>query len=660
MAPTFVIKVDLSISIDDEHFDVRRILEDGRVQLECHQDGSLKFSSKEELLDLYSKGKLKPLMPSDEAKKQGSLYVNRALSTFSEGIQKEAIRRKNYVEKIKAFGPFNSSPDYLNPLIDIVAAELGDAHPPSHVSVWRWTKAVSKSGGDYRVLIDRHDRKGSGKSKLKDVVKEIMWDCIDTIYMTQDRYAIQAVHDELVTRIDDHNLKNIGQLTAPSYATVSRAIGSIDAYEVEKARYGKRLADIRFRYAGKSPTVNNVMELVEVDHTLMDVFAVNPITGEIYGRPTLTTMLCKASKVPVGMFLGFQGPCAEAVLACLKHAIMPKTYVKERFPDIRNSWPCYGLITYLLADNGLEFHGEALERAALEIGTTVGYCPPREPYYKGSLERYQKTLNYDFSRLMPGHSFASWLEREDYDPLKHAIIPLDVLDRLLHKWIIDVYMQKRHRGIGMSPIQKWNELAMKHPPQLVSDPSRLDIAICKRLNRSLSHAGVSLHSIRYNNHELKALRERLGATIDVEVCFLDEDISYVYVVDPETKEHIVVPALNQENTRGITLYQHKRLRQIMVEKGQDPDVALNVARARAELVREVKALENSNKIRKKQRAAKIKGIGQGKGVNYLTQDEPSLPTPIKEIPTAANDVDDVVADLGSMKFDRMSGKVASR
>src|SRR5690606_11150412 len=125
-------------------------------------------------------------------------------------------------------------------------------------------------------------------------------------YMTEDRHSIRLVHDELVRRIDRYNEKNLESIESPSYSTISRAIRSIDAYEVEKARYGKRLADIRYRYAGRSPTVERVMELVETDHTLMDVFVVDAETNELIGRPTLTTMLCKASKVPVGMFLGFQ------------------------------------------------------------------------------------------------------------------------------------------------------------------------------------------------------------------------------------------------------------------------------------------------------------------------------------------------------------------
>lgn len=657
MAPTFQLKVGLSISIDGEHFDVYKILEDGRVQLESHQDGSVKFSSKDELLDLYAKEKIKPLASSDEDGKQEWKHASRALSTFSEDVQKCAIRKKNYVEKILAYGPFNASPEYLKPLIATISAELDDDDPPSPISIWRWVKAVTRSCGDYRALIDRHDRKGNGKSTLKDVVKDLMWDCIDTIYMKQDRYSMQTVYDELVTRIGDYNLKNLAQLAAPSYSTVTRAINSIDAYQIEKARYGKRLADMRFRYAGKSCPVSAVMEVIEVDHTLMDVFVVDDKTGEIYGRPTLTTMLCKGSKMPVGMFLGFQGSCAESVLACLKHAITPKTYVKERFPDIRNEWPCYGLITYILADNGLEFHGNALERAALEVGTTIGYCPPREPYYKGSLERFQGTLNHDFSRLMPGHSFASWLEREDYDPLRHAIISMEVLDRLLHKWIIDVYMQRTHRGLGMSPIQKWNELAAKKPPQLVSDLSRLDIAVSKREERSLSFAGVSLHSIRYNCEELRALRKRLGETIDVEVCFVDDDVSYVYVIDPETKDHIVVPALDQDNTQGVTLVQHKRIREIIIKKGQDPDVAANVSRARAELRREVEEYAGSGKVRKQRRAAKMRGIGQGKGNNYLNKEDVALPKPIKDIPILGNEK---LIDLTSMKFDRTNGRVTQR
>ena len=42
----------------------------------------------------------------------------------------------------------------------------------------------------------------------------------------------------------------------------------------------------------------------------------------------------------------------------------------------------------------------------------------------------------------PARRSSNIFERADYDPAKHAVITLDVLIEVLHRWIIDVYCQR--------------------------------------------------------------------------------------------------------------------------------------------------------------------------------------------------------------------------
>jgi len=105
-----------------------------------------------------------------------------------------------------------------------------------------------------------------------------------------------------------------------------------------------------------------------------------------------------------------------------------------------------------VVDNPLEFHSSHFERACLQIGTDIQHTKILVPWYKGKIERFQGTLNHDLMHGKPGTTFSSILERDDYDPGRHAVVLLSTFREILHKWIIDVYLQTPHRGIKDTPV----------------------------------------------------------------------------------------------------------------------------------------------------------------------------------------------------------------
>ncbi|MFZ8444692.1 integrase catalytic domain-containing protein, partial [Staphylococcus aureus] len=52
-----------------------------------------------------------------------------------------------------------------------------------------------------------------------------------------------------------------------------------------------------------------------------------------------------------------------------------------------HGWPCYGVPQVIVVDNGLEFHSQALQSLAMDLGLAVVFCPKYQPWYKGSIER---------------------------------------------------------------------------------------------------------------------------------------------------------------------------------------------------------------------------------------------------------------------------------
>ena len=78
-----------------------------------------------------------------------------------------------------------------------------------------------------------------------------------------------------------------------------------------------------------------------MDHTpSRDMIVVDDAT--MYARPTITSALDEHT-LSNGFYTGFEPPSCLSVMRCLKHAILPKTYVPREFPSIKNSWECYGV-----------------------------------------------------------------------------------------------------------------------------------------------------------------------------------------------------------------------------------------------------------------------------------------------------------------------------
>ena len=65
-------------------------------------------------------------------------------------------------------------------------------------------------------------------------------------------------------------------------------------------------------------------------------------------------------------------------------------------------------------------------------------------------------MNHDLITGNPGTTFSNILERDEYDPTRHAVVLLSTFREMLHKWIIDVYLQTPHRGINDTPAHRWH------------------------------------------------------------------------------------------------------------------------------------------------------------------------------------------------------------
>ncbi|CAM5784203.1 hypothetical protein CCAE64S_01315 [Castellaniella caeni] len=594
---------------EDTGYLVQKINPDqASVVAERVHDGQIFCFTIEKLLTSYTEGTLKFIDAIADTEK--TLLYKKPITDLNSQAQRELDRRLAYVTAIREAAPYSITPEAVIPIRDAVAQKIGDDDKPSFISLYRWVGSVALHG-DFRALIPRYDRRGHRHSRQDDRILELFDEAVQKAFATSPRATVKMVRDIFIALVSQENsLRPKGQkYKIPCRATCYRLFSCLDAYEQTVLREGKRIATRKFKLAGVGAETSRILERVEIDHTPLDLFLIDENTQLPLGRPTLTIILDHYSRMLLGYHLGFNAPSTSAVLAALRHAILPKQKRKSKIGlEITGDWPCYGIPEALVVDNGLEFHSQALEHLAFNLGMRIQYCPKKEPQFKGCVERYLKTINYTFSHLVPGTSFAKFYERGDYDPQEHAVLTLTEFRELFEKWVIDVYAQTVHGTLGTTPLEKWNSSAKAYMPRLPKSPQQLinDIGIpCKR---HLRHDGIRLHGLYYSSEDLAPVLRKFGPGIELTVSYDPNDLGSIRVFDPDSNEVVhTAYAKNFDYANGLMLDQHRLIRQELVRQGRSAEDPVALAQEQQALREKIAELAVSKKHSKRRLAARLRG-----------------------------------------------------
>jgi len=619
-------------------FRIERLQPNGEVLLESINGGALSLVQRQQLLDDFAQGLISASTTGERSHKAIPTY-SRPLEQLSVKVQEEAKRRRCYLEAICAEGKPVFTPEYLAPIIEQVAEKNGDPTPPSVTSVYRWHRRYTLAN-DSRALVPRYDLRGPKWARQSTRVHELLSEATAEAYKTSPLATGKGIYSRLLAKIETENLHSLSAtpFVPPSERTVYRMLARADLYEMTALKEGKASADRRFRVGKAGVKTTRILERIEIDHTPLDLFLVDERTWLPLGRPTLTMAIESFSRMPWGYNLSFGSPSAAAVIGALRHGILPKTPTEIAIKDlaVEHRWPTYGLPETVVADNGLEFHGIDLEGLAFDLGFRLEFCPKRQPRFKGIIERYLKTINYHFTHQLPGVSFARFHQRGDYDPQKFALMTLAEFKHLFEKWVVDVYAQSRHKGIGTTPWHRWHEGLTAHEPQLPPDLAVLQQRIGQSASRKLRRDGFELNGIRYNCDILAPILRRFGEGVEIRVVFDPEDLGCVFVWGPEDSDPKAVEALDLDYARGMTKQQNSLIRQLLREEGAKVEDRVALQRARNDMTKAVEELMVSRKQKARQRSAHLRGFSSSKPNGTSSQAERKADALVRHPILAAN------------------------
>jgi transposase InsO family protein len=432
---------------------VRSIIGADRVML-ADEDGIERPWDIATLHTHYRSGNLKGMKSAKRETEERKVTVAiRLAADVSEAAKLQGYARQQYLGAIErerlSLRPHSKA---LCAVLEAVRQTLGQARAPSIPTLNRWLARVRAQGGDSAAVMPYFERRGGpGKQRMAPEVKQALNAVLDNFYLTTERYSIKLAYQVFEGELLEKNKwrPQGQQLEIPSYSTFLRCLRQRSGFEITAAREGAKHALSVFRPTSKNTEMYGLNECWEIDHTTLDLFVVDEMTGLVLGRPRLTVIIEHFSRAVMGFDVGFSGASSQAALDCLKHAILPKTYLRKEYPEVQGDWPCHGIPLVLKCDNGPEFHSHSLKQACFELGIDLQYCPVKEPRYKARIERFFRTFNESALTGLPGATGSHFYQRaKDYDPAADAVIDLHELRKRLHLWIVDFYMTRDHRGLA--------------------------------------------------------------------------------------------------------------------------------------------------------------------------------------------------------------------
>lgn len=133
------------------------------------------------------------------------------------------------------------------------------------------------------------------------------------------------------------------KMTPPSREAILARVRALDTLEVAKARLQTAQAAALVDPVPGAKRIDNALEVVQIDHTPVDVIALPEVHRLPIGRPCQMLAIRVATRVVVGFCVSLEAPSSTTVALCLTQAVMPKEPWRRRGCASPDTWPAAAL-----------------------------------------------------------------------------------------------------------------------------------------------------------------------------------------------------------------------------------------------------------------------------------------------------------------------------
>jgi putative transposase len=141
-------------------------------------------------------------------------------------------------------------------------------------------------------------------------VLEICEQSINNVYLRRERKHLQDALDHAIVKVHDENQLRPASaaLPLPTRRLLTRLVKGIPAFDRYSARHGREAAVRHFRSVEGHRVTHEPLERAEIDHTNLDLFAIDDETLLPLGRPWFSACEDDYTRCILGMFVGFIPP----------------------------------------------------------------------------------------------------------------------------------------------------------------------------------------------------------------------------------------------------------------------------------------------------------------------------------------------------------------
>ncbi|MDO3380896.1 Mu transposase C-terminal domain-containing protein [Gilvimarinus algae] len=529
---------------------------------------------------------------------------------YPEHIQYEVARRLKYVQGFLASDHRKKSRKKLEPIISRVSCEIEDQSPPKPSTLINWINSYEKQGMKAKGLIPLHAKKGNRLIKLHPIVVGIIKAVKEQFY-NKNKMSAKTAWRKVEAKVLQHNLnlEEHNYLKIPAYSTVKYHLDKVRYVDKVRTRSGENIG----RYEGAdyeiAPVSTRILERVEADHTKLDIFVLDDDRKTLLGKPCLSALIDHYSKMIVGIQVSFEEPSYASVSLAIASSLLSKEKIL-RDHGVLGEWPAHGLMEELVTDNGPEFWGNDLEATLETIGTVLHYAPVRSPNYKGSIERFFRTVNTVFLDAQPGKTNGNKDSKSEYKAQFEADLTFSEFRTKFLDWIVNHYHLSPGED-GVSPLDKWKACLCDFPvPE--EDEKFVETSLMCTDVRTLQRWGIQFEKLKYNSALLRDIYRRDGVS-ELRIKYSPFDLSHIYVEDDLNGMYIKVPCENYEYASGLTLYAHKRVLKRVRDKSRETLSNAVLQEAKIRLYADAESIHQRNARRKTQvvanKEARLAGVG---------------------------------------------------
>ena len=439
-----------------------------------------------------------------------------------------------------------------------------------HVStIYRWLKREQQKG--IAALAPLHPSGGRGRSRLNDILDDVIWAAIEEHYLTDKKMRISKVMTILGPKCRRANLK------VPHANTVRLRVSWLSDKTKDEARDGERGRKRHRPVPGSYKEATHPNSVWQIDHTPLDLCIVDDVYRRNIGRAWLTLVIDVYSRCVVGFYLSLDKPNATSVGMALVHAILPKEgWLAAHGIDVK--WPNWGKPIKVHADNDKTFRCDMVTRAAMAQKFDLEWRPVKTPHWGGHIERLLGTLNQEIHTIN-GTTFSNPTQRGDYKSHEEAEFTFSDSETYVTKYLCGVYHQSKHDGIGRPPIRMYESGILGDAHTLgtglqapIKDPMRLRLDFLPFKEVTVQAYGVTWDTITYYDpsidHWIHARDPETGRKRRFTVRRDPRDLSSIWFLDPDRDVYLKIPYRRMEHP-SLNLWELREVRAHLRAQGKE-------------------------------------------------------------------------------------------